>query len=384
MNLVMYLLVVALTNKPVMGEGIESIESYNCTKLLADAGCDDKGHLLDKYACLNSNYRQFKPPNSFTTVNIGWFLDMPKILDVKEKMGTIKIGLDETIFFWEDPRIKINFDNIENEKLHRVPLEPSDKFVLSIFPYNDICNPDTNENSNFKMWTPINQRINIHGELSREAEGSESLWGIQDYGLRFTEPLNESNPLMHMRMKLKVTIRCEFEHVGYPMDTQKCSLRIYSHRMQPLNIFFYDLSGICNEPEPTYERNGFLISSSCVNQTDGQNEIGIDFSLKRSINKYLFQYYLPSAIIVIVSQTSFFIPLSAIPGRIGLVVTQFLALTNIFINEQVIFIILIQNFYEINELYSQDLFLFQLLFSIYTLSRIALQTTDLLQVEHTF
>ena len=122
------------------------------------------------------------------------------------------------------------------------------------------------------------------------------------------------------------------------MDTQKCSFRIHSHRMQPLNIFFYDLSGICNEPEPNYERNGFLISSICVNQSEGQNEIGIDFSLKRNINKYLFQYYLPSAIIVIVSQTSFFIPLSAIPGRIGLVVTQFLVLTNIFINEQVIII----------------------------------------------
>ena len=119
------------------------------------------------------------------------------------------------------------------------------------------------------------------------------------------------------------------------MDTQKCSLRIYSYKMQPLNLIFYDISGIGNEPEPTYERNGFLISSTCVNQTDQQNEIGIDFSLKRNINKYLFQYYLPSAIIVIVSQTSFFIPLSAIPGRIGLVVTQFLALTNIFINEQV-------------------------------------------------
>ena len=338
MNLVICLVVVTLTYKEVMGEERDSYESYNCTKLLSDAGCDDKGHLLDKYACLNSSYRQFKPPNSFTTVYVGWFLNMPKILDVKEKMGTIKIDLDETIFFWEDPRIKINFNNIENEKLHRIPLEPPDKLLLSIFPYNDICNPESDENSNFKMWTPISQRINIHGELSREAEGSDSLWGIQDYGLRFTESLNESNPLMHMRMKHKVTIRCEFEHTGYPRDTQKCSFRIYSHRMQPLNIFFYDLSGICNEPEQTYERNGFLISSICVNQSEGQNEIGIDFSLKSNINKYLFQYYLPSAIIVIVSQTSFFILLSAIPGRICLVVTQFLALTNIFINEQVIII----------------------------------------------
>ena len=66
--------------------------------------------------------------------------------------------------------------------------------------------------------------------------------------------------------------------------------------------------------------------------------MGVDFFVDRSITKYLCQYYLPSAIIVFVSQISFVIPISALPGRIGLVVNQFLALTNIFINELVIII----------------------------------------------
>ena len=39
--------------------------------------------------------------------------------------------------------------------------------------------------------------------------------------------------------------------------------------------------------------------------------------------------------IVVVAQISFIIPMSAIPGRVALVVTQFLTLTNIFIHEMV-------------------------------------------------
>ena len=50
---------------------------------------------------------------------------------------------------------------------------------------------------------------------------------------------------------------------------------------------------------------------------------------------FLYMYYLPCMAIVLVSQISFIIPLSSIPGRVALVVTQFLTLTNIFIHQTV-------------------------------------------------
>ena len=89
-----------------------------------------------------------------------------------------------------------------------------------------------------------------------------------------------------------------------------------------------------------YEADGFQIlithvgtfvelnHSSALNGTDG---IGFNLTLSRKIKPYLYQYYLPSTAIVVVSQVSFMIPLSAIPGRVALVVAQFLTLTNIFI-----------------------------------------------------
>ena len=123
------------------------------------------------------------------------------------------------------------------------------------------------------------------------------------------------------------------------MDKQKCSLKFGSSLENPLVLLIVDPHKICRNQEKTYERNGFLVSAACFTETKEQYRVGFHFFLDRVITKYLCQYYLPSAIIVFVSQISFVIPISALPGRIGLVVTQFLALTNIFINEQVILII---------------------------------------------
>ena len=112
---------------------------------------------------------------------------------------------------------------------------------------------------------------------------------------------------------------------------QKCELRFASDKLNRLKIVSDDSYGICNRQDEPYELNGFHVSAACPNRS----KAGADFFLERDVTTYLFQYYLPSAIIVLVSQTSFVIPLTAIPGRISLVVTLFLALINIFINEQV-------------------------------------------------
>ena len=95
--------------------------------------------------------------------------------------------------------------------------------------------------------------------------------------------------------------------------------------------------------ELKYETGGFKISIFHVgkhsNDKDGKTnssrELGFDMKIERIIQPYLYQYYLPCMAIVTVAQISFMIPLSAIPGRVALVVTHFLTLTNIFIHQMV-------------------------------------------------
>ena len=65
-------------------------------------------------------------------------------------------------------------------------------------------------------------------------------------------------------------------------------------------------------------------------------KFGVEVEMKRQLSGYIYQYYLPSITIAIASSISFIIPLTAIPGRVALVGTQFLTLTNIFIHQMVL------------------------------------------------
>merc|ERR1712020_734485 len=58
--------------------------------------------------------------------------------------------------------------------------------------------------------------------------------------------------------------------------------------------------------------------------------------MSRAFQPFFMHYYAPSIAIVLVTQASFIIPPDCIPGRVALLVTQFLTLVNIFIDQQVI------------------------------------------------
>ena len=69
--------------------------------------------------------------------------------------------------------------------------------------------------------------------------------------------------------------------------------------------------------------------------------------MSRRLQPFIMECYLPCIAIVIVSHISFILPLDAIPGRVALLVTQFLTLTNICIHQQVIAFQMKINFYTI-------------------------------------
>ncbi len=55
----------------------------------------------------------------------------------------------------------------------------------------------------------------------------------------------------------------------------------------------------------------------------------MDFLHYRISTPYVLNYYLPSGLFVLVSWTSYAIPVKAIPGRVALIMTTFLSLVNI-------------------------------------------------------
>ena len=312
----------------VNGDELGSIETYNCRELLFNAGCDEHGLLLEENVCLTSAYKPSKPPKPSTTIQVG-FLKSVKLFDVDEGLGLIKLFMDEVVLHWEDPRVKINLNRIENEKLRQTPIPGPERFKILVLPVESMCSSLFDGNGRLVIWLP--GQIHFKGLLKSNPDDSKNPMGISEIGIRLSDPMNKTSPLIYIEVKFRLTIECRFNYKKYPMDTQICGLRFTSDNLNRLNTILIDPVGKCKQIDEGYELNGFHITTACVNDT----KIGIDFTLKRDIMSYLLQFYLPSAIIVFVSQTSFVIPLSATPGRISLVVTLFLALTNIFINEQV-------------------------------------------------
>ena len=94
-----------------------------------------------------------------------------------------------------------------------------------------------------------------------------------------------------------------------------------------------------------YEKIGFdfklrnlpIITTCDKILEDCWTSFGYGIKINRLPSKYLFQYYVPCVTIVMASTLSFIVPSTAAPGRIALVVTQFLTLTNVFIYQKVNF-----------------------------------------------
>ena len=97
-------------------------------------------------------------------------------------------------------------------------------------------------------------------------------------------------------------------------------------------LLLYDPTNQSLHTTKHYNAQGFNVTISFHNESNG---IGFDIELKRIVLPYTLQYHLPCCCIVMVSFISFIVPLSALPGRVGLMVTQFLTLTNIFIHQMV-------------------------------------------------
>ncbi len=72
--------------------------------------------------------------------------------------------------------------------------------------------------------------------------------------------------------------------------------------------------------------------------------IGYNITLKRQSWRYICHYILPALGLDLVTSISFWIPPTAIPGRISLLVTMSLTLTSIFTSAQVLYLVCYSSF----------------------------------------
>ena len=294
---------------------------------IIDAGCDfvSNDQLLERHVCLMPDYASNELPKSQDGVtNVSLYTLEAFVLEVDEMKNKLTVELLQYLE-WDEPRIRVNFSDASKQN----------KIKLLSKNIKRIWHPDLDiYTKDLKEWKSLYDPV-LYQEIY------------------FSSKSDLNNPTKFIKVtalkKWKATIFCKMDFSLFPFDSQLCvflqfgstqDLKIISNcgrlpanennRPDGFDVFLSPLGAYCDTLHESGNSNGDKEPTQ-----HRWTDTGFNITLKRIIQPYLYQYYFPSIAIVIVSFISFIIPLSAIPGRIVLVVTQFLTLTNLFIHQMV-------------------------------------------------
>ena len=143
-------------------------------------------------------------------------------------------------------------------------------------------------------------------------------------------------PMLRYDVTFTASFFCDFELSNYPVDISTCSLWIGG---QSSNIAF---KWSTEAPKNFNTRPSSIFDVIAnVNMVEATHDIwtkakiGLEIEIKRVLKPFILKYYIPCFAIVFMAQLSFLIPLESLPARVGLVVTQFLTLISLFIQQMV-------------------------------------------------
>ena len=280
--------------------------------LLKELGCVDwidstekaegKGWLLASRACVGNSYDTNIPPEELNTTvftNIAFH----KVRKVNDNDKTITIDLSFTLQ-WVDNRIRANFSDGKNQEI---------EISQGWFSY---------------LWQPV---IYIHN-LTDHADFE----GSYQFGSLKLRPKNNAKgkqeTLVEWNMEsAKATVYCDFSFSDYPLDRQNCTFR-FGDASSNVKFRLFNKSEKYTDKAANFDMMTTFVDDMGLRD---KNAVGLDIEMLRRMQPFVMKYYLPCIAIVGVSQIGFIIPLSAISGRVALMVTQFLTLTSLFIHQMV-------------------------------------------------
>ena len=322
-------------------------QSPNCTLNSREYDPPEYGLLLQHGACIGRSYEKAIPGKSlgfientskadvidrgaqcwgdvwctlpYTLVYTNINHQMVREIDDKKRTVTLDISLE---LFWMDNRIKTYKQMLMHEERSKLG-----EIGLPLDRINQIWTPDLHI-YNVSDYKSVMESVN---HISLKVLTTHHL----DNGLCL------KGPMVRYEVDIKITFYCEFDYSVYPMDHSTCQLRLGSRRSDMKLILRDKINPEFNDE--LYHAVDFEVKASIVGQNNLGNEtqsIGLDIKLTRAMRPFMMKYYLPCITIIILSQCSFAIPITGLPGRVGLIATQFFTLTSIFLQQMVIFKIL--------------------------------------------
>ena len=269
-------------------------------------GCSG-GILLSSTVCLPKGYRKGELPKMPVEINTA--IEVNNIREIDDKKMTVSVEFHPSLV-WADNRIVTNFTEEEKKTgkvLNNINLEKIWKPDLLI---ENLCA--------FKLHSVLE-------DMSGLAIGNGLALGLK----------NET--VIWYEFSAKASVYCNFDFIRFPMDEQECNFTIgTTYPARRTIIFTFHSTDLFRFGEATQNTDDFNLIIQTVNGNKENNtKFGFTIKMSRRLQPFIMECYLPCIAIVIVSKLSFVIPLDAVPGRVALLVTQFLTLTQICIYQQV-------------------------------------------------
>ncbi|XP_052857213.1 gamma-aminobutyric acid receptor subunit beta-like [Drosophila gunungcola] len=224
-----------------------------------------------------------------------------------------EVNMDYTITmylnqYWRDERLAFNifgqyFDADESDDGINDVLTLSGDFAEKIWV------PDTffanDKNSFLHDVTERNKLVRLGGD------------GAVTYGMRFT-----------------TTLACMMDLHYYPLDSQNCTVEIESYGYTVSDVVMYwkptPVRGVEDAELPQFTIIGYETNDRKERLATGvYQRLSLSFKLQRNIGYFVFQTYLPSILIVMLSWVSFWINHEATSARVALGITTVLTMTTI-------------------------------------------------------
>ncbi|XP_031368932.1 gamma-aminobutyric acid receptor subunit beta-like isoform X1 [Apis dorsata] len=173
-----------------------------------------------------------------------------------------------------------------------------------------------------KIWVPDTFFANdknsfLHDVTERNKLVRLSGDGSVTYGMRFT-----------------TTLACMMDLHYYPLDSQNCTVEIESYGYTVLDVVMYwketPVRGVEEAELPQFTIIGYETNDRKEKLATGiYQRLSLSFKLQRNIGYFVFQTYLPSILIVMLSWVSFWINHEATSARVALGITTVLTMTTI-------------------------------------------------------
>ena len=255
-----------------------SVKSYNDVPS-KKLGCHQGWKMLSSQACISPEYQRYIPPKDVVTVYNR--IHRHKIVNVKEKENKITLDI-EMEQSWEDPRIFINFEDLFESK-GNIRLE-----------WNKVL--DSKENP--IIWNPWYYDIHIRDVASLKSHHGGIEYSLTSVSLMYQRTEKRNITGVRMTMAFLVTIYCHFDYLYYPFDTEKCVFRLITSPYKALKMKLLRPSKLYHAERNLYQAFGFdiqtiLIDRDITSKNNSQSQIGLDITMKRMYQPFLWQYYLP-------------------------------------------------------------------------------------------